>query len=279
MTRRGKRRRRVLVAVAASVLALGVTGRAQLADDEIWSAFLGWLRQAPSLSGPLDALKGFQASEIARGAAPEEAARRLGVVRRLMVERGDWWPLLFDSIYKSSKPSFSQLPSTVLVEAIEGRPAGTALDVAMGQGRNAVFLAQRGWTVTGFDLSETGLAVARANAKAAGVPLTAIRSSLETFDYGTARWDLIALIYVPSTAHEGSAMHTLARALKPGGLLVIESFASDRQSAQRRPVDIDPTMLKASLSGFDVIRFDDRQAMSEWEPQPTRLCRVIARKR
>lgn len=279
MTRRGERRRRVLLALAACVLACGVTARAQLADDEVWQAFLRWLRQAPSLNGPLDALKGFQASVVAQGATPEEAARRLGVVRRLMVQRGDWWPLLFDSIYRSATPSFSQLPSTVLVEAIEGRPPGTALDVAMGQGRNAVFLAQRGWTVTGFDLSQTGLEVARTHAKAAGVPLTAVHSPLETFDYGTARWDLIALIYVPSIAHEGRAMDTLARALKPGGLLVIESFASDRQAAQRRPVDIDPASLRASLDGFDVIRFDDGEAVSEWEPQPTRLCRVIARKR
>ena len=196
-----------------------------------------------------------------------------------MTERSDWWPLLFDSIYKSSRPSFSQLPSTVLVEAIEGRSGGTALDVAMGQGRNAVFLAQRGWAVTGFDVSQAGLEVARANAKAAGVALSAVPSSIETFDYGTARWDLIALIYVPFSAHEGRAMETLTKALKPGGLLVIESFASDRQAPQRRPVDIDPAVLRASLAAFDVMRFDDRQAVSEWDPQPTRLCRVIARKR
>jgi hypothetical protein len=74
-------------------------------------------------------------------------------------------------------------------------------------------------------------------------------------------------------------MTRLARALKPGGLLVIESFASDGQSASRRPVDIDPAALKASLVGLDLVRFDDHQAVSEWDPQPTRLCRVIARKR
>jgi len=74
-------------------------------------------------------------------------------------------------------------------------------------------------------------------------------------------------------------MATLARALKPSGLLVRESFASDRDAPQRRPVDIDPAALKAALSGFDILRFDDREAISEWEPQPTRLCRVIARKR
>jgi SAM-dependent methyltransferase len=166
----------------------------------------------------------------------------------------------------------------VLVVAIEGRAPGRALDVAMGQGRNAVFLAQRGWQVTGFDLSQEGIDAARANAGKAGVSLTAVRDAIDTFDFGTARWDLIALIYVPSTAHEGRAMETLARALKPGGLLVIESFAANPQAGPR-PVDIDPARLKASLAGFELLRFDDREAVSEWDPQPTRLCRVIARKR
>jgi 2-polyprenyl-3-methyl-5-hydroxy-6-metoxy-1,4-benzoquinol methylase len=209
----------------------------------------------------------------------EEAIRQFGVVKRLISIRGDWWPLMFDRIYASDRPNFSQNPSTVLVEAIEGVKPGRALDVAMGQGRNALFLAQRGWAVTGFDISNEGLNVARANAKKAGVTLTAQSSSIDDFSYGEERWDLIALIYVPNVAHEGAAMTKLARALKPGGLLVIESFASDRQSAARRPVDIDPAALKASLVGFDIVRFDDREAVSEWDPQPTRLCRVIARKR
>ena len=149
----------------------------------------------------------------------------------------------------------------------------------MGQGRNALFLAQRGWSVTGFDVSEKGLAVARTNASKSGVTVRAVKSTIADFDYGTAQWDLLALIYVPASAHEGPAMTTLARALKPGGLLVIESFASDRNAPQRRPVDIDPAVLKAALTGFDILRFDDREATSEWEPQPARLCRVIARKR
>jgi SAM-dependent methyltransferase len=252
---------------------------AQTADDHVWKAYLAWLQQAPPLAGPVEAMKGFEQSVVAGGAAPSEANRQLAVVRRLMAERGDWWPLLFDKVYASDRPSFSENPSALLVEAVEGRPPGRALDIAMGQGRNAVFLAQRGWSVTGFDVSEKGLAVARANASKAGVKVRALKSTIEEFDYGTAQWDLLALIYVPASAHEGPAMATLARALKPGGRLVIESFASDVNAPQRRPVDIDPAVLKAALSGFDILRFDDREARSEWDPQPTRLCRVIARKR
>jgi SAM-dependent methyltransferase len=272
-------RRAAVLAIAAALLTADLAAQPQRTDDQTWASFLAYLKQAPPLNGPVDAMAGFQKSLLVAGVPPEEAARQFGVIKRLISERGDWWPLMFDRIYASDRPNFSLNPSTVLVEAIESVKPGRALDIAMGQGRNALFLAQRGWTVTGFDISNEGLNAARANAKKAGVSLTAQRSSIEDFDYGTAQWDLIALIYVPNIAHEGAAMARLERALKPGGLLVIESFASDRQSANRRPVDIDPAVLKASLTGFDIIRFDDREAMSEWEPQPTRLARVIARKR
>ena len=274
--------RRLALTVALIVFAMVVANPAaqgQRSDDQVWSGFLEYLKQAPPLNGPLEALQGFEKSLIATGVPREEAIRQFGVVKALISTRGDWWPLMFDRIYASDRPNFNQNPSTVLVEAIEGVTPGRALDVAMGQGRNALFLAQRGWAVTGFDLSNEGLNVARASAKKAGVPLTVQRTSIEDFSYGETQWDLIALIYVPSGAHAGAAMTRLARALKPGGLLVIESFASDRQSAPRRPVDIDPAELKTSLVGFDIVRFDDREAVSEWDPQPTRLCRVIARKR
>ena len=251
---------RLALTIALIVSALVVTApsaQSQRSDDEVWSGFLAYLKQAPPLNGPVEALQGFEKSLIASGVPADESTRQFGVVRRLISVRGDWWPLMFDRIYASDRPSFNQNPSTVLVEAIEGAKPGRALDVAMGQGRNALFLAQRGWTVTGFDISNEGLNVARANAKTAGVPLTAQRSSIEDFSYGEAQWDLIALIYVPNSAHEGAAMTRLTRALKPGGLLVIESFASERQSAPRRPVDIDPAALKSSLVGFDIVRFDD----------------------
>jgi 2-polyprenyl-3-methyl-5-hydroxy-6-metoxy-1,4-benzoquinol methylase len=274
-----RKRFAAVAGVACVLLVATLAAQTSRGDDEVWSSFLAYLKQAPPLNGPVDAMQGFEKSLLAAGLPAAEATRQFGVIKRLISVRNDWWPLMFDRIYASSRPSFSQNPSTVLVEAVEGVKPGRALDVAMGQGRNALFLAQRGWTVTGFDISNEGLNLARANAKKAGVPLTAQRSTIDDFNYGAAQWDLIALIYVPNIAHQGAAMTRLARALKPGGLLVIESFASAPDSANRRPVDIDPAALKASLAAFDIIRFDDGEAMSEWEPQPTRLCRVIARKR
>ena len=55
---------------------------------------------------------------------------------------------------------------------VEERKPGRALDVGMGEGRNAVFLALKGWDVTGFEISDEGVAIAQRNARAAGVNIT-----------------------------------------------------------------------------------------------------------
>jgi hypothetical protein len=219
-------RRRFGVVLAVTML-VGTCLAAQAPDEEVWQAFVQWLRQAPPLDGPLDALQGFERSVASSSAGAQEAARQQGVVRRMMNTRADGWPLLFDRIYASDRPKFSQNPSPVLAAAI----------------------------VTGFDVSDGGLAVARANAAKAGVALTAVHSSFAAFDYGTAQWDLIAMVYVPAAAFQGAEVARVTAGLAPGGLLVIESFASDVGTPMRRPVDIDPTELKASLGAFEILRF------------------------
>ena len=57
----------------------------------------------------------------------------------------------WNRILTAETPAFNVKPNQFLVEIAKGRKAGTALDVGMGQGRNAIWLAQQGWEVTGFD--------------------------------------------------------------------------------------------------------------------------------
>ena len=201
--------------------------------------------------------------------------RQVPVVR----ERDDAWPLIFDNIFTSRTPNFSTAPSPLLMAAVQGRPAGTALDIGMGQGRNAVALAKQGWTVTGIDISDEGLAVAKANASLAGVTLTAVHATDAQFDYGHNRWDLIAVIYGPGSTADERFVQRLSDALKPGGLVVVESFASPRSAARRRPVDIDPADLLRAFAGFRLLRFEDADGVSEWDPQTTSLVRMVAQKR
>ena len=96
------------------------------------------------------------------GVAADERAKQLKTIetegRRLEVDR-------WNRILTSEKPTFNTQPNAFLVEMVKGRAPGAALDVGMGQGRNALYLAQQGWAVTGFDPADK--AVAQANATAA----------------------------------------------------------------------------------------------------------------
>jgi hypothetical protein len=60
-----------------------------------------------------------------------------------------------------------------------------------------VFLALKGWVVTGFDASDEGFATAQRNATRAGVKINAVRETEAAFDYGAGQWDLIVFTYEP----------------------------------------------------------------------------------
>jgi 2-polyprenyl-3-methyl-5-hydroxy-6-metoxy-1,4-benzoquinol methylase len=66
-------------------------------------------------------------------------------------------------------------PNALLLSAIQGRKAGRTLDFGMGQGRNAVCLAQQGWDVTGFDPAEEAVRIANKNAASVGVKIRALK--------------------------------------------------------------------------------------------------------
>src|SRR5260370_7214959 len=70
----------------------------------------------------------------------------------------------YDKIYSTERETFSAEPNAFLVRMISGRNPGRALDVAMGQGRNSIWLASQGWSVMGFDISPVGIEQAQGEA-------------------------------------------------------------------------------------------------------------------
>jgi 16S rRNA G1207 methylase RsmC len=101
----------------------------------------------------------------------------------------------WNRILTAEKPSFNTKPNEFLMEMAKDRKPGTALDVGMGQGRNAIWLAQQGWDVTGFDPAEKAVALANETAKKLGVAIKTEVKSIENFNFGENRWDLILLSY------------------------------------------------------------------------------------
>ncbi|SMC00002.1 Methyltransferase type 11 [Hymenobacter roseosalivarius DSM 11622] len=132
-----------------------------------------------------------------------------------------WNHFLLNPTWRRTR--FNDKPNTLLVEAIQGREAGRALDINMGEGRNALYLAQQGWQVTGIDIADQALVFARHRAEQLGFQFTAIEHDVNTYDWGINQWDLIVLCYADDEAHVAQVQ----TAIKPGGLLVFENFHTD----------------------------------------------------
>lgn len=189
----------------------------------------------------------------------------------------------FDRIFQDAEGNapFRIQPNAYMVRMLEDRPPGRALDVAMGQGRNAVWLASRKWDVTGFDISEAGLASAVAAAKRQGLALTAQRNTVEDFDYGRRKWDLVLLIYAPVPFDSAEYMRRIRDSLKPGGLVILEGQIewSPSRSEPRPAGALAPGELQRIFTdGYQILDIHEVQGVSEWFPRLSLLGRVTAQR-
>lgn len=107
---------------------------------------------------------------------------------------------------------------------------GRALAIADGEGRNGVFLAECGLDVLSVDFSPTAQGKARALAAARGVRLTTETANLLSWDWPEAEFDVAAAIFFQFVGPEGRdhIFAGLRRALKPGGLLVLEGYRPEQ---------------------------------------------------
>jgi SAM-dependent methyltransferase len=275
--------RRAVLALVVLFTALYFLGssraQSQPTDEAIWQLFTEWLPSSPPVDGPKELFDQYRSRLVANGTSAADADQQLVVIRRLHRERPDAWRIMFNNIYKSDTPGFSTQPNALLVATVEGRRPGRALDVGMGQGRNSVFLALKGWDVTGFDMSDEGIAIAQRNAKRAGVPLNAIRETDEAFDYGADQWDLIVFMYEPFSITSSAYVDRLRKSLKVGGIIVIESYGEDAATPDQPPTAIDPDRLLSALQQFRILRFEDTVALADWGQNKRRLVRMVAEKR
>jgi ubiquinone/menaquinone biosynthesis C-methylase UbiE len=186
----------------------------------------------------------------------------------------------FNWIYTKGNEYFSHAPTAFLVECVKQSPPGDALDVAMGQGRNAVYLAQQGWRVTGFDVAQEGLKIAEAQAAAQGLHINCVRASSEDFEYGDSSWDLIVMAYTAMAFHEPELMNRVKKSLRPGGLVVVETFLEwfPESGKPRVPGLPGPGELRRIFSEFEILTDQEVHGTSEWFTRKTRLIRFCARK-
>jgi len=161
-----------------------------------------------------------------------------------------------------------------LIDAVKGRKPGAALDVAMGQGRNAVFLATKGWKVTGVDISDEGIRVARDAAAKLRVKLTTVQADTAAYDFGKDRWDLVTLIYA---GDDLAMIEKIKPSVKKGGLFVVEFFHKD-VTAGTGIGGFRDGELATLFTGWTIVKDEVVEDIADWGLRKVKLVRFTAQK-
>lgn len=173
---------------------------------------------------------------------------------------------VWDGVYAKVAPgTFGH--NRFLARITEGRRPGRALDIGIGEGRNAFFLASQGWDVTGFDTSATGIKATLAEADARHVKVTAVVGDVDTFDYGRDQWDLVAGLYMHEMITRNAAR--IVASLKPGGLLVVEGMQYGAMGAGvgGTAYGYRANELLRAFEGLRVVFYEESTAPPYWMPQ------------
>lgn len=151
---------------------------------------------------------------------------------------------MWDERFKDAAQPYGTEPSLFLCEQVgRFKPGGRVLVPGDGGGRNGIWLARQGFSVHVVDYSREGVSGALARARSAGVTLSAEQADVTTWNWPISAYDAIVSVYLHLPESVRSSVHAnMLRALKPGGLFLLEGFHRD-QMAYASGGPRDPTML------------------------------------
>ena len=112
-------------------------------------------------------------------------------------------------------------PSSVVLDALDGLAPGRALDLGCGNGRHAMWLAERGWRVTAVDFSTEALRQARERAAAIGVEVDWVEADLAAYEPDRQAFDLVLVAYLHVPGASAPVHARAAAAVASGGTLLL----------------------------------------------------------
>jgi tellurite methyltransferase len=178
---------------------------------------------------------------------------------------------------KKQSPLPDQKPSSILKKHIGLLPRGRALDLAAGEGRNAVFLAEHGFGAEAVDISRIALSRARNLAKARGVKIKTVAADLDSYPIGRKQYDLILDFYFL----DRRLIPRIKGGLKKGGVIVFETYTQEQESLDLGgPSNPDyflkPNELLHLFLNFRVLFY--REGIFREEGRPKAVASLIAKK-
>ena len=169
----------------------------------------------------------------------------------------------WDERYSGTEFEWTTRPNQFVAAELADLPPGRALDLAAGEGRNAVWLAERGWRVTAVDFSLVGLDKGRKLSAARGVDeaqVDWIVADLRDYEPERDGYDLALIAYLQvSPALRATVLARAAAALAPGGTAFIvahdlTNLTEGTGGPQDPEVLYTPEAVRAELPGLRVVR-------------------------
>ena len=171
------------------------------------------------------------------------------------MKREDW-----NRRYADSELLWTAAPNRFLVAEVAELPAGRALDLACGEGRNAVWLAERGWDVVAVDFADVALAKAGRLAAQRRVTLELVHADVLAYEPQPLGFDLVCVLYLQLPADERrEVLARAAAAVAPEGtFLLVGHDSTNLEHGHGGPSDsrvlFTPDEVAAELPGLDVVK-------------------------
>ena len=169
--------------------------------------------------------------------------------------------------YRAQEEASAPAPHPLLVKTASFLPPGRALDLACGTGRNALWLAQHGWSVTAVDGSASAIRFLRESA--ADLHIETQIANLETsgFAIEPASYDLIAICYYL----QRNLFEPAKQGVAPGGIII--SIALLAEPAKDNSFRLEPGELRRYFDDWEILHH--REGSDQWEHK---VAEIVARK-
>lgn len=215
--------------------------------------------------------------EAEEAAASKDDSRKSRTTRLMHItgdsdfadDRSAW-----DKTYNRKDYVFGKDPAPFLVKHVDKLPKGRALDIAMGEGRHAVYLAKKGFQVDGVDISDVGIRKAQKLAAENGVKIKTVNADLNKYKIQPNTYSVILNFYYL----QRSLFPQIVAGLKKGGVLVFETNTMEQLKTPagkdfEKEYLLEAGELKKAFSELEILHY------SETNDGKNAVASLIARKK
>jgi len=176
---------------------------------------------------------------------------------------------MWDNRYSAADYAYGKMPNVFFKSMIDQyQPSGNILLAAEGEGRNAVYAAQKGLDVFAFDISQAGQQKAQQLAQEVGVQIHYQVGNFLEMDLAQQQYDVLGLIYAHLPPSIRSTYYQkMANLVKPNGLVILEGFSEAHLDMQKQypniggPKSLDflfsIAAIKADFKNFEILQLED----------------------